>query len=101
MEPPVDLVITLEQTSNGGRWVARTFEGPDSELTFQIRGDGALLADHTLVPQELAGRGIAAALVARAVTYARVHGLRIEPRCSYVVAAFKRHPEYRDVLAHH
>lgn len=101
MEPPTDLVITLEQTAAGGRWVARTAEGPESELTFHTRGDGALVADHTGVPPELGGRGIAAALVERAVTYTRVHGLKIEPRCSYVVAAFKRHPEYRDVLAHH
>jgi predicted GNAT family acetyltransferase len=99
MEPPADLVITLEQTAAGGRWVAHTAAGPASELTFQIRSDGALVADHTLVPPELEGRGIAAALVARAVADARGHGLRIEPRCSYVVAAFQRHPEYRDVLA--
>jgi hypothetical protein len=100
VEPPADLVITLEQTAHGGRWVARTAEGPESELTFSFRSDGALIADHTGVPRELEGRGIAAALVDRAVSYARVHGLRIDPRCSYVAVAFRRHPEYRDVLAH-
>ncbi len=96
---PADLAITLEQTARGGRWVARTSEGPESELTFQIRKDGALIIDHTGVPHELEGRGIAAALVAHALGYVREQGLKIEPRCSYVVAAFRRHPDWSDVLA--
>jgi hypothetical protein len=96
---PDDLTIALEQTPKGGRWVARTAAGPESEMTFRFRADGALIVDHTGVPPELEGRGIARALLDHAVAFAREQGLRIEPRCSYVVAAFKRHPEWSDVLA--
>ncbi len=99
MTTPADLAITLEQTAHGGRWVARTGEGPESEMTFRIRADGALVIDHTGVPHELEGRGIAGALMEHALGYVREQGLRIEPRCSYVVAAFRRHPEWSDVLA--
>lgn len=97
--PPADLAISLEQTARGGRWVARTSEGPESEMTFMIRKDGALVIDHTGVPPALEGRGIAAALVNHAVAFAREQGLRLEPQCSYVAAAFRRHPEWNDVLA--
>lgn len=100
MPAPDDLVITLEETNYGGRWVARTKEGPDSEMTFRIRPDGALVVLHTGVPPELEGRGIAGKLVERAIEEAREKGLKIEPRCSYVVAAFRRHPDWSDVLAH-
>ena len=97
--PPDDLAITLEQTAHGGRWVARTAQGPDSEMTFAFRKDGALIIDHTGVPHELEGHGIAAALVNHAISYVREHGLKIVPQCSYVVAAFQRHPDWSDVLA--
>ena len=99
MTAPADLAISLEETPRGGRWVGRTGEGPESEMTFSFRKDGALIIDHTGVPPALEGRGIAAALMSHALGYAREHGLKIEPRCSYVVAAFQRHPEWSDVLA--
>jgi predicted GNAT family acetyltransferase len=99
MPAPDDLAITLEQTPAGGRWVARTKDGPESEMTFVIRPDGVLIVDHTGVPPALEGRGIAAALVEKAVADARQMGFRMRPACSYVVAAFRRHPEWTDVLA--
>lgn len=99
MAAPADLVITLEQTARGGRWVARTKEGPESEMTFTFRSDGALVIDHTGVPPELEGRGIAAALMNHAIDFARAQGLRLQPQCSYVATAFARHPEWSDVLA--
>jgi uncharacterized protein len=99
MATPADLGISIEETARGGRWVARTAEGPESEMTFHFRADGALVIDHTGVPPELEGRGIAAALLNHAIDYVREQGLKIEPRCSYVVTAFRRHPEWGDVLA--
>ncbi|KAF0186546.1 MAG: acetyltransferase [Alphaproteobacteria bacterium] len=99
MPAPTDLAITLEEMPYGGRWVARTKDGPDSEMTFTVREDGVLVIDHTGVPPALEGRGIAGALMERAIEEAREKGLRIHPECSYVVAAFRRHPDWSDVLA--
>lgn len=63
-------------------------------------GGAALrVADHTLVPAEIGGRGVAARLVAALVADARAQGFRIVPACSYVAAAFERHPEWADLLA--
>ncbi len=95
---PADLVISLEPAGPGrGRYVARTAEGPECEMTFQHR-TGGIVIDHTGVPQALAGRGIALALVERAVADAMALGLTITPRCSYVVAQAARHPEWGDVI---
>jgi len=67
-------------------------------LTYVKRGT-VLTAEHTLVPSEIGGRGIAGKLVEALIADARKHGWKIVPECSYVAAAFKRHPEWGDLLA--
>ncbi|MXO75283.1 N-acetyltransferase [Altererythrobacter aerius] len=67
-------------------------------LTWKGRGN-ARIADHTLVPPEIGGRGVAAALVDALVADARAEGFTIVPACSYVDAQFRRHPEWADLLA--
>lgn len=52
----------------------------------------------TYVPQQVEGRGIAAALVKSALDYAACSGFKVVPLCSYVVAYIKRHPEYSHLL---
>jgi uncharacterized protein len=67
-------------------------------LTWQAKGNRRV-ADHTLVPGEIGGRGVAARLVEALVDDAREHGFLIEPACSYVAAWFERHPEAAGLLA--
>lgn len=67
-------------------------------LTWTALGP-ARVADHTLVPPEIGGRGVAAALVEALVADARAQGFRIVPQCSYVEAQFRRHPEWADLRA--
>ena len=69
-----------------------------AELTWVARGQ-ARVANHTYVPDEARGKGIAAALVDALIADARAEGFKIVPQCSYVAAAFRRHPEWADVLA--
>jgi uncharacterized protein len=69
-----------------------------AELTWVARGS-ARAANHTYVPDEARGKGIAAALVNALIADAREQGFKIVPQCSYVEAAFRRHPEWSDVLA--
>lgn len=67
--------------------------------TCQYRLYGRLMMFvHTGVPRELRGRGIAAQLVSTALTYARAHGFKVRPDCSYVEAYMLRHPETQDLL---
>ncbi|MFM2119584.1 MAG: hypothetical protein RL722_1052 [Pseudomonadota bacterium] len=53
---------------------------------------------HTGVPRALEGRGIAAALVAAGLAWAREQGLAVRPVCSYVRVYMRRHPETADLL---
>lgn len=94
-----DLTITRHEAGGRGEYRAHV---PGTEtvgrLTWAER-DGARVAEHTLVPPEIGGRGIAAKLVEQMVADARTEGFRIMPQCSYVAAAFRRHPEWADVQA--
>jgi uncharacterized protein len=71
-------------------------------LTWVLRatalGD-ARVAEHTLVPPAIGGRGVAGQLVEALIADARTHGFKIDPQCSYVAAQFKRHPEWADLHA--
>ena len=67
-------------------------------LTWFARGD-ARIADHTLVPPEIGGRGVAAALVEALIADAKSEGFKIVPACSYIAAQFNRHPEWSNLLA--
>lgn len=93
------IVITRHDQGARGEYHAAV---PGSEaigrLTYQRSGD-ILVADHTIVPPEIGGRGIAARLVEALVADARAEGNRIVPQCSYVDAAFRRHPEWADLRA--
>jgi len=72
--------------------------GHIGRLTWKARGS-ARIADHTLVPPEIGGRGVAAALVQALVADAKTEGFTIVPQCSYVEAQFRRHPEWSELLA--
>lgn len=94
-----DVSITHLDQGARGEYHAKV-EGSDAigRLTYQRSGD-MVVADHTLVPPEIGGRGVAAELVKALVDDARKFGFRIVPQCSYVEAAFRRHPDWADLRA--
>ena len=53
--------------------------------------------NHTYVPDELRGQGVAARLVEAALAAARQAGVKIDPQCSYVDVYLQRHPEHHDL----
>jgi predicted GNAT family acetyltransferase len=53
---------------------------------------------HTFVPPRMRGRGIASALTAYALRYAREQDVKVIPSCPFVAAFVRRHPEYERVL---
>ena len=62
--------------------------------------DGALSIDHTIVPAEIGGRGIAGALVKAALEHARAEGMQVIAACTYADAYITKHPEYEDLRKH-
>src|SRR4051812_16716882 len=66
----------------------------------QYDRDGKRLAlNHTEVPIELEGKGVASRLVTAVLDKARADGMKILPYCPFIRTYLKRHPEYRDLIA--
>ena len=66
-------------------------------ISYQERDD-KLVYDHTIVPQELGGRGIGSALVKHALNYAREQDKKVIPQCSFVSSYISKHPDYQDLI---
>jgi phosphoenolpyruvate-protein phosphotransferase (PTS system enzyme I) len=79
------------------RFEAQAGDAPLAFLSYTQEGECVIL-DHTFVPDELRGRGMAAALTRAALGEARNLRWRIIPRCSYVLAFVKRNPEFADLV---
>ena len=73
------------------------FDGLESHLEY-VRNHEVLNLNHTYVPYEHRGKGIAGELVKAALTYAKENKYKIIPSCSYAAVYFQRHPEYEDLL---
>ena len=92
-----DVTITRHGTAQAGEYHAHVAESTAIGRLTWVLQDGVRHADHTLVPPELGGRGIAGQLVEALIADAREQGFRIHPACSYVAAAFAKHPEWADL----
>ena len=67
-------------------------------LTYQ-RDETRIVYDHTFVPVEFRGQGVAEKLVRAALADARTENLQVVPQCSYVEKFIARHSEFQDLLA--
>jgi len=94
MEPENPEIVNNERAH---RFEAEV-EGQTAVLTYRHIG-GSLALDHTEVPPELGGRGIASMLARAALQHARSQQLEVVPNCPYVSAYLKKHPEYQDLLS--
>ncbi len=55
---------------------------------------------HTEVPKQLEGKGVATAIIEKALDYIEKNNLRLIPLCPFVVAYIKRHPEWTRIMIH-
>lgn len=95
----IDVNIMREEHEKSGEYRAQV-TGSDAigRLTW-VERNGVRVAEHTLVPPEIGGQGVAARLVDALVADARAFGFKIKPVCSYVVKKFEVHPEWSDLRA--
>lgn len=94
-----NLEITRHDNENSGEYHAKL---PDNDalgrLTW-VKHRDARVAEHTLVPSEIGGRGVAGKLVDALVADAREQGFKIVPQCSYVAKKFEENPDWSDLRA--
>lgn len=93
------ITITHSESERGGRYEARVASRDGTgELTYRRVSPTKIIADHTSVDDSLRGTGVGRVLVERLVADARSNDVTIVPRCSFVAAQSKRHPEWSDVI---
>ncbi len=66
---------------------------------YEDRPDGVRVFTHTEVSDAYEGRGIGSALAKGALADVRGSGRRLVPRCPFIAAYVRRHPEYADLVA--
>jgi len=95
----MDVTITRLNQGGAGEYQAHV-AGSDAigRLTWIQHGE-VRAAEHTLVPPSIGGRGVAGKLVAALIEDARAEGFKIKAVCSYVAAAFEKHPDWADLQA--
>ena len=75
-----------------------TVDGSKAFAAYREEG-GAIIFDHTVVPEEIGGRGVGGALIKAAPSGCSRTRAQSRPLCSFVAAYFDKHPEEQDLLA--
>lgn len=65
-------------------------------VTYRIRKN-TMYFMHTVVPEELSGKGIASTLALEALEYAKSHNFKIAVLCSFISNYVKKHPEWYEL----
>ena len=91
------LTITRHGDDNAGEYRAHIAGSEHIGRLTWVRRGTARVVEHTLVPAAIGGHGVAARLVEALVADAREQGFKVMPECSYVAAAFQRHPGWAEL----
>jgi predicted GNAT family acetyltransferase len=67
-------------------------EGEIAHADYEREGD-TIIFTHTIVPPGLQGRGVGTRLIEQALADVRARGLRVVPRCAFVAAFLRQHPD--------
>ena len=68
------------------------------EITFTLKGDDVLVAEHTKVEEEFRGEGIGEKLVDALANKCRLDDKKIKAECPFVKKVLKENEEYHDVF---
>jgi len=72
-------------------------DGHIAHITYDNQ-DGVLHITHTIVPDALAGKGLAKILTIDVMNEVEKQGLKVQPQCSYTVAFMEKNPEFQRLL---
>ena len=91
------MTLAIRHEPDARRFVADVGGGKTAYISYRQVDAQRLELDHTYVPRESRGGGVASQLTVRALEYARERGYRVVPSCPFVAAYIERHPEYREL----
>jgi predicted GNAT family acetyltransferase len=80
---------------------ARRFEvsiGGRTAFSKYLRAGSKIVIEHTEVPEDLEGQGLASRIVRAALEFARDEKLSVIPLCPFTAAFIRRHPEFQDLV---
>ena len=69
-----------------------------AEMFYNSISDNRMIIEHTEVGETLRGKNVGMELVHAGVEYARHHGMKIIPLCSFAKKVLDKKPEWQDVL---
>jgi len=76
-----------------------TIDGHTAYVAYDLEDDNVIVFTHTIVPDELGGRGLGGALAKHVLDDARARHLRVKPQCAFIASYMQKHPEYGDLIA--
>jgi predicted GNAT family acetyltransferase len=75
-----------------------TVDGHTAFTAYALAGD-VITFTHTVVPKELAGRGVGSTLARGALDNVRARHLKVIAECPFIAAYIAKHDEFADLLA--
>lgn len=88
--------INVENNAAKHRFEAQV-DGHTAVAMYEQHGD-TITFTHTIVPEQLEGRGIGSALARAGLDYARDQQLHVVPQCPFIGAYIRRHKAYADLV---
>lgn len=78
------------------RYVA-TLDGDPAGIAAYELSDDTITFTHTVVDEDMEGRGVGSTLIRHALDDARARHLTVVPECEFVAAFIEEHAEFRDL----
>jgi predicted GNAT family acetyltransferase len=92
----VESVLTVTHDESAKQFVVHG-DGDDAYIKYALPDAGTIDLQHTFVPQNDRGQGVADALARAAFAYARAQGLRVIPTCPFIQRWLARHKDYQNL----
>ncbi|KRM95928.1 hypothetical protein FC19_GL001407 [Liquorilactobacillus aquaticus DSM 21051] len=89
-----------EWTSNSFNYYIEEIPEPCAHIGFKLINNGhTYVVEHTLVPPEYQGRGLAGKITKDFLQQIRQKKAKVLPLCPFTRNFFEKHSEYNDLLA--
>ena len=89
--------IQIKHDQEGQEFVTE-LEGDQAELAYAMPQDNIIDFQHTFVPEDFRGEGVANQLIEAGLKFAEAQKYQVIASCPAVAAYVRRHPQYQPLL---